>query len=73
MDRLYGEACAQTGGEPCIFCDGTGRRDTALKVSKSDMNDDSVMGLTRRSPYECTVCKGAGMILCKTCKGSGFI
>jgi len=65
-------ACAQRGGEQCIFCDGTGRREVPIDVSKRDINDDSVMGLTRRSPYECTACKGAGMILCKTCRGTGF-
>ena len=65
-------ACAQRGGEACIFCDGTGRRDAPVVVSKRDRNDDSVLGLTRRSPLECTACKGAGMILCKTCRGTGF-
>lgn len=65
-------ACAQRGGEDCIFCDATGRRDAPVNISKRDRNDDSVMGLTRRSPLECTACKGAGMILCKTCRGTGF-
>ena len=65
-------ACAQRGGETCIFCDGTGRRDAPVKISQRDRNDDSVLGLTRRSPLECTACKGAGMILCKTCRGTGF-
>lgn len=65
-------ACAQRGGEACIFCDGSGRRDAPVKISKRDRNDDSVLGLTRRSPLECTACKGAGMILCKTCRGTGF-
>lgn len=116
-----------------------GRREAPIKVSQRQRNDDSVMGLTRRSPLECTVglglarthasshrfslrthsplhrsllltrclsaqallhsslltrvvypfqalvvlccvsrgpcraaCKGAGMILCKTCRGTGF-
>ncbi len=44
-----------------------------MKITKRDINDDSVLGLTRRNPFECTACKGAGMILCKTCKGSGFV
>jgi hypothetical protein len=47
-------ACAQRGGEACIFCDATGRREAPIKVSKRDANDDSIMGLTRRSPMECT-------------------
>jgi hypothetical protein len=65
-------ACAQRGGEECIFCTGTGRREAPIKVSKRDFNDDSILGLTRRNPLECTACKGAGMILCKTCRGTGF-
>ena len=66
-------ACAQRGGEECIFCTGTGRREAPIKVTKRDLNDDSVLGLTRRNPLECTACKGAGMILCKTCRGTGFV
>ena len=66
-------SCAQRGGEDCIFCDATGRREAPVKITKRDINDDSVLGLTRRNPFECTACKGAGMILCKTCKGSGFV
>ena len=65
-------ACAQRGGEECIFCTGTGRREAPIKVSKRDFNDDSILGLTRRNPLECTACKGTGMILCKTCRGTGF-
>lgn len=48
-------ACAQRGGDDCIFCDATGRREAPIKVTKTQRNDDSVMGLTRRSPLECTV------------------
>ena len=66
-------ACAQRGGEECIFCVGTGRREAPIKVTKRELNDDSVLGLTRRNPLECTACKGAGMILCKTCRGTGFV
>ena len=66
-------ACAQRGGEECIFCEGTGRREAPIKVTKRELNDDSVLGLTRRNPLECTACKGAGMILCKTCRGTGFV
>ena len=66
-------ACAQRGGEECIFCTGTGRREAPIKVTKRELNDDSVLGLTRRNPLECTACKGAGMILCKTCRGTGFV
>ena len=47
-------ACAQRGGETCIFCDGTGRREAPIKISKRERNDDSILGLTRRSPLECT-------------------
>lgn len=36
-------ACAQRGGEECIFCDGTGRREAPIKVSKRERNDDSIM------------------------------
>jgi hypothetical protein len=53
-------ACAQRGGEECIFCTGTGRREAPIKVSKREFNDDSVLGLTRRNPLECTACKGGG-------------
>lgn len=66
-------ACAQRGGEDCIFCDATGRREAPIDITRRDRNDDSVLGLTRRSPLECTACKGAGMILCKTCRGTGFV
>ena len=66
-------ACAQSGGEACIFCDATGRRENPIKVTKGELRDDIVLGLTRRNPLECTVCKGAGMILCKTCRGNGFV
>ena len=66
-------ACAQRGGEECIFCDGTGRREAPIEITRKERNDDSVLGLTRRSPLECTACKGAGMILCKTCRGTGFV
>ena len=66
-------ACAQRGGEECIFCDGTGRREAPVEITRKERNDDSVLGLTRRSPLECTACKGAGMILCKTCRGTGFV
>lgn len=48
-------ACAQRGGEPCIFCDGTGRRENPINITKRERNDDSVLGLTRRNPLECTV------------------
>jgi hypothetical protein len=66
-------ACAASGGEPCAFCDATGRRTTPIRVSKSDRDSDGVLGLTRRNPYECTACKGAGMILCRACRGSGYV
>ena len=66
-------SCATLGGEACIFCNATGRRETPIEITKKDRRDDSVLGLTRRSPMECTGCKGAGMILCKTCKGSGYV
>ena len=66
-------SCATSGGEACIFCNATGRRETPIEITKRERRDDSVLGLTRRSPMECTACKGAGMILCKTCKGSGYV
>ena len=66
-------SCATSGGEACIFCNATGRRETPIEITQKDRRDDSVLGLTRRSPMECTGCKGAGMILCKTCKGSGYV
>ena len=66
-------ACASSGGEPCAFCDATGRRTTPIRVSKRERDDDGVLGLTRRNPYECTACKGAGMILCRACRGSGYV
>jgi hypothetical protein len=66
-------SCATAGGEACIFCNSTGRRETPVDTSKRELRDDSVLGLTRRSPMECTGCKGAGMILCKTCKGTGYV
>lgn len=65
-------SCAQRGGEACIFCDATGRRESPVNISKTSRINDSVAGLTQRSPLECTACKGAGMILCKTCRGTGF-
>ena len=36
-------ACAQRGGEDCIFCDATGRREAPIKVSQRERNDDSIM------------------------------
>ncbi len=66
-------SCATSGGEACIFCNAMGRRETPIEITKRERRDDSVLGLTRRSPMECTACKGAGMILCKTCKGSGYV
>ena len=66
-------SCATAGGERCVFCDATGRRATPIEITQRDRNDDGVLGLTRRNPYECTACKGAGMILCRNCKGSGYV
>ena len=66
-------ACSTTGGEPCAFCDASGRRSTPVKITQRDRNDEGVLGLTRRNPYECTACKGAGMILCRACRGSGYV
>lgn len=66
-------ACASTGGESCAFCDGTGRRATPAVVTKRERNDDGVLGLTRRNPYECTACKGSGLIMCRRCRGSGYV
>ena len=59
-------------GEPKP-CDASGRRSTPVKITQRDRNDDGVLGLTRRNPYECTACKGAGMILCRACRGSGYV
>ena len=66
-------SCMTKGGAPCIFCDSTGTRETPVVVTKKELRKDAVLGLTRRSPYECLACKGSGMIMCKRCKGKGFV
>ena len=66
-------ACSTTGGEPCAFCDASGRRSTPVKIHAAGQKRRRRLGLTRRNPYECTACKGAGMILCRACRGSGYV
>ena len=65
-------ACAQRGARVHLLR-RHGRREAPVEITRKERNDDSVLGLTRRSPLECTACKGAGMILCKTCRGTGFV
>lgn len=65
--------CSGTGGDPCVFCDATGRRSAPAKgPSASGRALDGALGLARRNPYECTACKGAGIIMCRACRGSGY-
>jgi len=67
--------CASSGGERCVFCDASGRRASAASEDVDDGGDVTgrALGLTRRNPYECTACKGSGMILCRACRGSGYV
>lgn len=64
--------CSGTGGAKCIFCEG-GRTSTANELTPEQMRDEKALGLTPTSPYECRVCRGAGLILCKTCNGKGLV
>ncbi|KAG2436817.1 hypothetical protein HXX76_006339 [Chlamydomonas incerta] len=73
--------CQGTGGIRCFACGGDGRNAT---VSRDDLYDSkSALGggapppkrdpLGRSiNPRDCKVCRGAGLVLCSQCKGSGF-
>eukprot|EP00198_Chlamydomonas_reinhardtii_P003887 XP_001693223.1 DnaJ-like zinc-finger protein [Chlamydomonas reinhardtii] len=72
--------CQGTGGIRCFACGGDGRNAT---VSRDDLYDSKALGggvappkrdpLGRTiNPRDCKVCRGAGLVLCSQCKGTGF-
>ena len=74
--RLQGDAemcslCAGTGGVRCIICEGSGKMSmTREALAEASKTRDPLGG--SRSKRECVACKGACMIFCKNCSGSGY-
>ena len=63
--------CAGTGGVRCIICDGSGKMNmTREALAQASKTRDPLGG--SRSKRECVACKGACMIFCKNCSGSGY-
>ena len=54
----------------CPNCNGTGRVEDRQDAPKKG-SVDAFAGV-QRSPYECPTCRGAGLIFCKECKGTGY-
>lgn len=66
------ESCAGSGGVRCFACEGTGTmssvalEELAAAAAKRDPLGRAV------SKRECRACKGAGLLFCKKCSGSGY-
>ena len=64
--------CAGTGGVKCFVCEGSGKlaadREALPAASAAARQRDPVA----RRRCECVACKGAGLIFCKQCTGSGY-
>ena len=66
------QSCAGSGGVRCFACEGTGKfsgvaiEELAAAAAKRDSLGRNV------SKRECVACKGAGLLFCKRCSGSGY-
>lgn len=61
--------CAGNGGIKCFACEGAGR---LTPVKMEDSNKRDALGRSRNR-LECRACKGAGLLFCKQCNGTGYV
>ncbi|KAG1665286.1 hypothetical protein FOA52_015863 [Chlamydomonas sp. UWO 241] len=76
-DPVVCDLCQGNGGTRCFVCAGEGKnlisRDELLAGEGEAPKRSKGMGPAGGNPRDCKVCRGAGLIGCSKCKGSGYV
>jgi DnaJ-class molecular chaperone len=66
------DLCSGTGGIKCFACDGNGKMLSVPLDAVTAQQRRNPLGVSS-NPRQCRACTGSGLLLCRKCKGAGFV